>query len=199
MDVEILELAELARAGDDARYCLVVVPSMTFDQELLQNVLGVEHYEERLLAMLLQLTAPNLQVVFCSSAPIAEEIVEYYLDLIPGVPVVHSRPRLTMVTCDDRSPRSLTEKLMERPARLREIREVLRSCVAGGIVCMNTTERERQLSDELGVPLLGNPRTSTTWAVSPAVARCSPKPGSIARPVSSGCGTWMRWPADSPF
>ena len=55
MDVEILELAELARAGDDARYCLVVVPSMTFDQELLQNVLGVEHYEERLLAMLLQL------------------------------------------------------------------------------------------------------------------------------------------------
>ena len=157
MDVEILELAELARAGNDARYCLVVVPSMTFDQELLQNVLGVEHYEERLLAMLLQLTAPNLQVVFCSSAPIAEEIVEYYLDLIPGVPVVHSRPRLTMVTCDDRSPRSLTEKLMERPARLREIREVLRSCVAGGIVCMNTTERERQLSDVLGVPLLGNP------------------------------------------
>lgn len=157
MDVEILELAELARGADDARYCLVVVPSMTFDQELLQNVVGVEHYEERLLAMLLQLTAPNLQVVFCSSAPIAEEIVEYYLDMIPGVPVVHSRPRLTMITCDDRSPRSLTEKLLERPARLREIRDVLAGCAAGGIVCMNTTELERRLSDELGVPLLGNP------------------------------------------
>lgn len=162
MDFETLELAlpELARPGADehgARHCLVVVPSMTFDQELLQNVVGVEHYEERLLAVLLQLASPYLQVVFCSSTPVSEEIVEYYLDLIPGVPVTHSRPRLTMLTCDDRSPRPLTEKLLERPARLREIREVVDTCGSAGIVCMNTTDLERDLAEELGVPLLGNP------------------------------------------
>ena len=62
-------------------------------------------------------------MVFCSSAPITDVIVEYYLDLIPGVPVSHSRPRLTMISCDDLSHRPLTEKLLERPGRLREIRE----------------------------------------------------------------------------
>ncbi len=162
MDLETLELTrpEMARSvagsGQD-RHCLVVVPSMTFDQELLQNVLGVDHYEERLLAMLLQLVAPTMQVVFCSSAPVAEEIVEYYLDLIPGVPVIHSRPRLTMITCDDRSPRPLTQKLLERPARLREISELVGPCSSAGIVCMNTTALEQELAGVIGVPLLGNP------------------------------------------
>lgn len=162
VDFETLELAlpEMARtfvAHQTDRHCIVVVPSMTFDQELLQNVLGIEHYEERLLAMLLQLCAPQMQVVFCSSAPISEEIVEYYLDLIPGVPITHSRARLTMLTCDDRSPRPLTAKLLERPTRIREISEVIATCKTAGIVCMNTTDLERQLAETLGIPLLGNP------------------------------------------
>ena len=95
MDVETDELAERAQAAGRAedRPCIVVVPSMTFDQEMLEKVVGVQHYEERLLAMLLQLAAPTLKVVFCSSTPISEEIVQYYLDLIPGMPVTHSRAR----------------------------------------------------------------------------------------------------------
>jgi PGM1 C-terminal domain/ATP-grasp domain len=162
VDFETLELAlpEMARTfvtSQTDRHGIVVVPSMTFDQELLQNVLGVEHYEERLLSMLLQLAAPHIQVVFCSSAPISEEIVDYYLDLIPGVPLTHARARLTMVTCDDRSPRPLTEKLMERPARIKQIQDVIATCRTAGIVCMNTTDLERKLAETLGIPLLGNP------------------------------------------
>ena len=53
----------------DQSACLIVVPSMSFDQQLLRNVLGVEHYEERLLALLLQLHSPKMHVVYCSSAP----------------------------------------------------------------------------------------------------------------------------------
>lgn len=137
--------------------CLVVVPSMSFDQQLLRNVVGVEHYEERLLAMLLQLHGPQMHVVFCSSAPISEVVVQYYLDLIPGVPVASSRPRLTMISCDDLSHRPLTEKLLERPGRLREIREAVAGAGATALVCMNTTRLERRLAMELGIPLLGNP------------------------------------------
>jgi len=161
-EFEALEAAlpDMARsfvADPTAPHCLVVVPSMSFDQQLLRNVVGVEHYEERLLAMLLQLHTPNVHVVFCSSGPIQDVIVEYYLDLIPGVPVSHSRPRLTMISCDDLSHRPLTEKLLERPARLREIREQVDRSRAAAIVCMNTTDLERELAIELGVPLLGNP------------------------------------------
>jgi len=161
-EFEALEAAlpDMARsfvADQTAPHCLVVVPSMTFNQELLRNVVGVEHYEERTLAMLLQLHTPQIHVVFCSSATISEEIVEYYLSLIPGVPMSHSRPRLTMVSCDDLSPRPLTEKLLERPGCLRRIHDELARSKAGAIVCMNTTDIERKLAVELGIPLLGNP------------------------------------------
>ena len=110
----------------EALQCLVIVPSMSFDQELLKNVLGVEHYEERLLAMLLQLLLA-MHVIFCSSAPIADVTVDYYLGLIPGVPSSHARSRLTMISCDDLSRRPADRKLLERPARLAEIKRHCRT------------------------------------------------------------------------
>jgi hypothetical protein len=142
---------------DDDSYCLVVVPSMSFDQQLLQNVLGVEHYEERLLALLLQLHTPSMRMVFCSSARIPEVVVQYYLNLIPGVPASHSRARLTMISCDDLSARPLTEKLLERPGRMREIKDAVTKSANAGMVCMNTTALERRLAEQLDVTLLGNP------------------------------------------
>lgn len=157
LEAALPDMARTFVSDQTAAHCLVVVPSMSFDQELLRNVVGIGHYEERLLAMLLQLHTPQIHVIFCSSATIPDVIVDYYLDLIPGVPVSHSRPRLTMVSCDDLSHRPLTEKLLERPARLREIKEALSGARAAAIVCMNTTGLERKLAVELGIPLLGNP------------------------------------------
>jgi hypothetical protein len=157
LEAALPDMARTFVADQTAPHCLVVVPSMTFNQELLRNVVGVEHYEERMLAMLLQLHTPQIHVVFCSSATISDEIVEYYLSLIPGVPMSHSRPRLTMISCDDLSPRPLTEKLLERPSCLRRIHDELARSKAGAIVCMNTTDLERKLAVELGIPLLGNP------------------------------------------
>jgi hypothetical protein len=151
------DMVQTFLADSDAAQCLVVVPSMSFDQELLKNVLGIEHYEERLLAMLLQLHNPTMHVIFCSSAPISEVVVSYYLDLIPGVPATHAAARLTMISCDDLSHRPLTEKLLERPGRLREIKEAMSRSSVAALVCMNTTSLERKLAAELGLQLLGNP------------------------------------------
>lgn len=151
------DMVQTFSADPEAARCLVVVPSMSFDQELLKNVLGVEHYEERLLALLLQLRNPRMHVIFCSSAPISEAIVEYYLGLIPAVPASHAAARLTMISCDDLSRRPLTEKLLERPAILRDIKEALSASRVAALVCMNTTGLERRLAEELGLQLLGNP------------------------------------------
>lgn len=141
----------------DSEHALVVVPSMTFDQELLAKVAGVEYYEERLLAMLCALRRPRLRLVYCTSTRVSETVVDYYLHLITGVPQHHSRPRLTMVCCDDASPVSLTQKLLERPNRIAEIRRAIAGCPSASLLVQNTTGLERSLAVQLGIPLYGNP------------------------------------------
>ena len=145
------------QANRDDSHALVVVPSMTFDRELLERVAGVDHYEERLLAMLLYLGQPRTRLVFCTSTAVSRTVVDYYLHLIRKVPSSHSRPRLTMVSCDDASPRSLTEKLLDRPERLQEIRDALVGAGTAVMVVQNTTDLERTLAVRLGIPLFGNP------------------------------------------
>ena len=40
-------------------------------------------------------------------------ILDYYLNLLAGVPAAHARARLTMLCCHDASPRPLTQKIIE--------------------------------------------------------------------------------------
>ncbi len=155
--------AKLAHAFEDYRdhpddeQALVVVPSMTFDRELLAKVAGVEYYEERLLAMLCALRRPRLRLVYCTSTRVSETVVDYYLHLISGVPQHHSRQRLTMVCCDDASPDPLTRKLLDRPNRVAEIRRAIAGAGSASLVVQNTTHLEQTLAVALGIPLYGNP------------------------------------------
>jgi hypothetical protein len=151
---ELLE-SPAVRPGDPL--ALVVVPSQSYDTALLSRVVGVNHYEERLLALLMSLDNPNVRIVFCSSLPIPPEVVDHYLGLIPGVPLAASRPRVTLVSCHDASMRPLTEKLLSSRACLETIRSVTKRVDVTGLVCATTTDLEGRLSAELGVPLLGNP------------------------------------------
>lgn len=141
----------------DSEHALVVVPSMTFDRELLEKVAGVDHYEERLLAMLCALRRPRLRLVYCTSTRVSDTVVDYYLHLITGVPQHHSRPRLTMVCCDDASPVSLTQKLLDRPNRIAQIRRAIAGSPSSSLLVQNTTDLERSLAVQLGIPLYGNP------------------------------------------
>ena len=54
-------------------------------------------------------------MIYVTARPIAREIIEYYLSLLPGVIPSHARARLHLVATHDGSPRSLAEKLLERP------------------------------------------------------------------------------------
>ena len=72
--------------------------------------------------MLLRL--PRTRVIFVTSQPVPSAIVDYYLQLLPGVPREHALRRLTLLSCHDGSARPLTEKILERPrlmARLRAL------------------------------------------------------------------------------
>src|SRR6266542_4484713 len=49
---------------------VVVVPSLTFPVAELRKIVAIQHYEERLLYLLLLLGRPGVQVVYLSSLPI---------------------------------------------------------------------------------------------------------------------------------
>src|SRR6516225_6381290 len=74
---------------------VLIVPSLSLDQQVMAKISGVHHYEERMLCLLLLLRLPRTRVIYVTSAPISETIIDYYLHLLSGVPSLHARERLT--------------------------------------------------------------------------------------------------------
>ncbi len=136
---------------------VVVVPSQTLDQGILAKVSGISHYEERLLCLLMLLRMPRTHLIYVTSLPIDEAIVDYYLHLLPGVPPRHARQRLTLLSCYDASPRSLTEKILERPRLIEKIRQSIPLGHVAHMVGFNITPYEHALALRLGVPIYGTP------------------------------------------
>ncbi|MDQ3842547.1 MAG: peptide ligase PGM1-related protein [Bacteroidota bacterium] len=134
---------------------VVIIPSLTLDQEILEKIDGINYYEERLLCLLMLLRMPKTQIVYVTSMPIEPVIVDYYLHLLPGITNYHARRRLTFLSCFDASPRSLTEKILERPRLMQQITESIRYTHLAHIVCFNVTETERKLSVQLQLPIYG--------------------------------------------
>ena len=138
-----------------AHKTIVVIPSLTLDQEVLATVNGALHYEERLLCLLMLLRMPCSHVIYVSSMPIDPVIVDYYLHLLPGITGYHARERLTLLSCYDASLISLTEKILQRDRLITRIRQSIRPGHVAHIACFNTTAYERTLSVRLGIPIYG--------------------------------------------
>ncbi|WP_204139224.1 peptide ligase PGM1-related protein [Halomicronema sp. CCY15110] len=150
-------LKTLWRSPDefDVRDCQVlIVPSLSLDQSELQKIAGVHYYEERLLFSLARLRNPYTRLIYVTSQPLHPSIVDYYLELLPGIPSSHARDRLDLFATYDASQKPLTQKLLERPRLLEKIRRRLDSDHAY-MVCFNATPLERELALKLEIPLLG--------------------------------------------
>src|SRR3954462_11404029 len=78
---------------------VVVVPSRTIEK-FHEPAAETQAYEERLLCLLLMLRDPEIRIVYVTSNPVAEPIVDYYLSLLPAG-VHDARERLTMLSADD--------------------------------------------------------------------------------------------------
>ncbi|RZM82600.1 peptide ligase PGM1-related protein [Leptolyngbya iicbica] len=150
-------LKTLWRSPDefDVRDCQVlIVPSLSLDQSELQKIAGVHYYEERLLFSLARLRNPYTRLIYVTSQPLHPSIVDYYLELLPGIPSSHARDRLDLFATYDASHKPLTQKLLERPRLLEKIRRRLDPEHAY-MVCFNATPLERELALKLEIPLLG--------------------------------------------
>jgi hypothetical protein len=142
---------------------VLIVPSLSLDPEVLARISGVHHYEERMLCLLLLLRMPRTRVIYVTSTPISETIIDYYLHLLPGVPGVHARRRLTMVSCNDSSANPLTRKILDRPRVLRRIREAIPDLASAHMTCFTVSELERKLALVLGLPIYGCDPSLLHW------------------------------------
>ncbi|MEJ0104145.1 MAG: peptide ligase PGM1-related protein [Bacteroidota bacterium] len=134
---------------------VIILPSFTLDQEILSKVKGVVHYEERLLCMLMLLRMPRTHVIYLTSTTIDPVIVDYYLHLLPGITGYHALQRLTLLSCYDVSPKSLTEKILERPRLIERIKKSIPPGHAAHMACFNVTSYERSLAVQLNIPIFG--------------------------------------------
>ena len=153
------KLGPLARrviSDPRAPQTVVVVPSLTLDIEEMAKIAGAHHYEERLLCMLMLLRLPRTHVIYVTSQHIATAIVDYYLHLLPGIPLRHARSRLTLLSCHDASDVPLTQKILDRPRLVERIRSAIADTEAAHMTCFNSTALERSLAVRLGIPLYGN-------------------------------------------
>ncbi len=142
---------------------IVVIPSLTLDQEVLAKVNGAFHYEERLLCLLMLLRMPRAHVTYVSSLPIDPFIVDYYLHLLPGITGFHARERLTLLSCYDLSPLSLTEKILQRHRLIERIKNSIPAGHEAHLACFNTTAFERTLAVKLGIPIYGCDPSFMHW------------------------------------
>jgi hypothetical protein len=133
---------------------IVVVPSMSIDDPGWPSSV-LQAYEERFLFLLLLLRQPRARLVYVTSLAVNPSIVDYYLDLLPGVIPSHARRRLFLVSPLDGSGRPLSEKLLERPRLLERIRGLVVDRNRAHLVPFNTTELERDLSLALDIPMYG--------------------------------------------
>ena len=75
--------AAMRRHLDDES--VVVVPSISLERTTATSGTLVQAMEERALFFLLLLRQPRLRMVYVTSLPVSEPVVEYYLGLLPGV------------------------------------------------------------------------------------------------------------------
>ena len=153
---------------DSSDMDIVVVPSLSLDQRELQKIEGFHHYEERLLFSLIRLRNPRTRLVYVTSQPLHPSIIDYYLQLLPGIPFSHARDRLLLLSTYDSSLSPLSQKILDRPRLIERIRNAVRRdrCF---MICYNSTVAERELSIRTGIPL---------YALDPALLKWGTKAGS---------------------
>jgi len=132
---------------------IVVVPSMSIDA--ISSGAVMQAYEERFLFLLLLLRQPRARLIYVTSQAILPNIIDYYLDLLPGVISSQARQRLFLPSPMDGSVRPLSDKLLARPRLIERIRSLIMDPDRAHLVPFNTTRREKELALRLGIPMYG--------------------------------------------
>src|SRR6266545_3607712 len=153
MQKKLVPLWRSIQSFNQDEQTILVVPSMSID--MVATGSEIQAYEERFLFLLLLLRQPRARLIYVTSQTILPSIIDYYLDLLPGVIPSHARPRLFLLSPLDGSVRPLGDKLLERPRLIEHIRSLIMDPDRAHLVPFNTTSREKELALRLGIPMYG--------------------------------------------
>ena len=151
LQAKLVPLWKSIQSFNQDEQTIVIVPSMNIDMDLSASEL--QAYEERFLFLLLLLRQPRARVIYVTGQPINPAVIDYYLDLLPGVIASHAKKRMFLVSPLDASLRSLSLKLLERPRLIEHIRALIPDRNRAHLVPYNTTTLERDLALRLGIPM----------------------------------------------
>ena len=165
-----------APIDNDSDSDILVIPSVSLNVDELVKVEGAIHYEERLLFSLMRLRNPRTRLIYVTSQPLSPIAIDYYLQLLPGIPFSHARERLLLFSTYDYSLQPLTKKILDRPRLLNRIKQALRPD-RSVMICYNSTTLERDLALKLDIPL---------YALDPDLLYWGTKAGS--RQIFAECG-----------
>ena len=132
---------------------LIVLPSISFPTEELRKIIGIQHYEERLLFYVWLLESPDLEIIFLTSCEIEEAVLEYYMRFLSDPD--DARNRLKLASLGDPLPRGLATKLLETPGAIEDIKERIAGKEKVCIASFNVSASEAQIAERLDVPLFG--------------------------------------------
>ncbi len=132
---------------------IVVVPSAFIDVEV--TAAQLQAYEERYLFLLFLLRQPNARMIYVTGQAIHPDIIDYYLDLLPGVISSHARDRLFFVSPMEARYRPLSRKLLDRPRLIERIRDLIPDTDRAHLVPFMTTWDDRELAMRIGIPMYG--------------------------------------------
>lgn len=132
---------------------IIVLPSLTLPLGELNQLIGMQFYEERLLFLLLLLSRSSARITFVSSSEISPHIVNYYLNFLPDPEA--ARMRLTLVSLDDSRQLPLTTKLLENEQALDRIRASADTANNPYLLPFIVTVQEERLAALLRIPIYG--------------------------------------------
>jgi hypothetical protein len=144
------------KPGSDVEHVLVGLPSYSVGESLLSHYAERVHALEHryLVAALMLSRIPACRFVFICSVHPGQEVVDYYVSLIPPGRRQLVAEHLRIVEVPDRSARSVAAKLLDRP----DIIDDLRAYIGGEPVVLepwNVTECEVDVALRLGAPVNG--------------------------------------------
>jgi hypothetical protein len=144
------------KPGSGIDHVLIVLPSFSLGESLLSHyadrIPALEH--RYLLAMFMLQRIEGCEMLFLSTSPPGEEVLEYYRSLVTPDRRDGMRRRFRHIGLQDTSPRAVAAKLLDRHDIVDDIRQLIRGRLAF-IEPWNVTEDEVKVALQLGAPING--------------------------------------------
>lgn len=132
---------------------VVCIPSLTFNQEDIKSVLGFKHYETRSLWQVLMAKSSNIKITFVTSVDIQEDVINYYLNLLPNIEEARSRINIFKISDVDQRF-SLVENILNNEKNVKGIEKLIDS-KESFLLSFMSSEFENELAEKLDIPNWG--------------------------------------------